>query len=190
MQSDSYQQLYHGRQEKMSILFLFFNNLIMRQCKRRYTFLSFFSSLSSRLCTQPLLLHHHLLLLLLFFLFYSLAALGCSPVSLKPISSITEIIFLPGYVFVQREWISQLSEAVENRGQWLWVAAVCAGVCACVCAFSLCALCSLAAHGCFLINASLSWRSYCIKREAGTGWKSYVLTSVCHLRAVQSQGFG
>ena len=119
-------------------------------------------------------------------LFSSLAALGCSPVSLKPISSITEIIFLPGHVFVQREWISQLSEAVENREERLWVTAVCVCVCVCVCVH---ALCSLAAHGCFLINASLSWRSY--KERGRDGMKeSYALTSLCHLRAVQSQGFG
>ncbi len=119
----------------------------------------------------------------------SFAALGCSPVSLKPISSITEIIFLPGHVFVQREWISQLSEAVENREEWLWVTAVCVCMRVCVCVFLLCALCSLAAHGCFLINASLSWRSY--KERGRDGMKeSYALTSLGHLRAVQSQGFG
>lgn len=58
----------------------------------------------THLCLLLLLLSFLLLLLLLpFLLFCSLAALGCSPVSLKPISSITEIIFLPGHVFVQRE---------------------------------------------------------------------------------------
>ena len=91
-------------------------------------------------CAQPRLLlppfpFFFFFLLFFFFssLFSSLAALGCSPVSLKPISSITEIIFLPGHVFVQREWISQLSEAVENREERLWVTAVCVCVCVCVC---------------------------------------------------------
>lgn len=169
----------------MSILLLFFNNLIMKQCKRHSEFLFFFSFTCS-LLFLPTRAHSHVL----FFSFFSslsssLAALGCSPVSLKPISSITEIIFLPGHVFVQREWISQLSEAVENRGQWLRVTAVCVWVCV----FQLCALCSFAAHGCFLINASLSWRSY---KERGRDRmkESYALTSVCHLRAVQSQGLG
>ncbi len=62
-------------------------------------------------------------------------------------------------------------------------------VCVCVCVFRLCALCSLAAHGCFLINASLSWRSY---KERGRDRmkESCALTSLCHLRAVQSQDFG
>lgn len=155
----------------------------MKQYRRHCAFLLFFQSLSSlspSLCIHLCLLLLSLLLLLLLLLFScSLAALGCSPVSLKPISSITEIIFLPGHVFVQREWISQLSEAVENREEWLWVTALC------VCVFHLCALCSLAAHGCFLINGSLSWRRYKERGRIGTK-ESYALTSLCHLRAVQS----
>lgn len=64
------------------------------------------------------------------------AALGCSPVSLKPISSITEIISLRGRVFVQRGWISQLSEAEENGEERLRVTTVCVcvyggGLCVC-----------------------------------------------------------
>lgn len=82
--------------------------------------------------------HAHLFLPLLLFLLLlfgdCLAAFGCSPVSLKPISSITEIISLRGRVFVQRGWISQLSEAEENREERLRVTreSVCVWVCVCV----------------------------------------------------------
>lgn len=114
----------------------------------------------------------------------SLAALGCSPVSLKPISSITEIIFLRGHVFVQWDWISQLSEAVENRGGgggWEGCKSLC------VCAFSVCALCSLAAHGCFLINASLSWRSHKERggdRMEALHWPRWAIWGQCSLRVL------
>lgn len=117
-------------------------------------------SLPSTLLPLSLSAHAHLFLPLLLFLLLlfgdCLAALGCSPVSLKPISSITEIISLRGRVFVQEGWISQLSEAEENREEWLRVTSVC-----------VCVLCSLVAHGCFLINASLSWRRDRRGREAG-----------------------